>query len=117
MSAEGFLPQQPLPTLRRFSPPEELLSPAGLTGRILTISPNLPRRDSAFKVVHVSLLSKPGIRRFYIMHCFPFCHLPVPSRSLVITNQGWSYNFSPFMGRIFETGTFLGMLLTVDSPR
>lgn len=66
MLAQGFLLQQPLPTLQRLSNPEELLSPAGLTGRILTISPNLPRRDSAFRVVHVSLLSKPGIHRFFI---------------------------------------------------
>lgn len=45
------------------------------------------------------------------MHCFPSCHLPVPLWSLVITSQGWSYKFSPFMGHSFETGTFPGELL------
>lgn len=50
------------------------------------------------------------------MHCFPSCHLPVPSQSLVITNQGWPYKFSPFMGHSFETGTFPGELLTVGTP-
>lgn len=114
----GFPPAQPRPQPQHFPPPGGGGAPPAAGWRVgLTVFTEPPQEGLCLLAVLVYPCSgNLGFTGFISCTVSPLATFQ-SLRSLVITNRGWSYKFSPFMGHIFETGSFLGELLTVDSHR